>query len=75
MALKKYPPPKAWNQLGGSIVAVRILRLHRNLGHQCAICIALCHLLTETDCVRVLVMDGDGEDAPVDVPKIAERIE
>jgi polyisoprenyl-phosphate glycosyltransferase len=54
---------------------VRILRLHRNLGHQRAICVALCHLLTESDCVRVLVMDGDGEDAPDDIPRLLNELD
>ena len=69
------PAPETWDLLGGGIVAVRILRLHRNLGHQRAICVALCHIHTEADSARVLVMDGDGEDAPVDIPRLLSELD
>lgn len=64
------PAPAVWDLPRGGISAVRILRLHRNLGHQRAICVALCHLHAEADCSRVLVMDGDGEDSPKDIPRL-----
>src|SRR5436305_12084261 len=54
-------PVETWSFRGRSIQTVRILHLRRNLGHQRAICIALCHLRTEAACTRILVMDGDGE--------------
>jgi glycosyltransferase involved in cell wall biosynthesis len=54
---------------------VDVLRLRRNLGHQRAIAIGLAYV---EDCLpagTVVVMDGDGEDDPADVPRLLERIE
>ena len=48
----------------GRIAALRVLRLHRNLGHQRAICIGLLHIKEHHNCDAVLVMDADGEDSP-----------
>jgi len=67
-------PPVAWKQTGDNIRAIRILRLHRNLGHQRAICIALCHLRKESNARQVLVMDGDGEDDPADIPRLLSEL-
>lgn len=44
--------------------SIRILRLHRNLGHQRAIAMGLVHVQQTTACDAVLVMDADGEDTP-----------
>jgi hypothetical protein len=49
---------------------VRVLRLRRNLGHQRAIAVGLCHVEQHVPCEAVLVMDGDGEDRPEDVPRL-----
>lgn len=68
-------PPEVWNITGKNIQAIRILKLRRNLGHQRAICISLCHLCKGSDCIRVLVMDGDGEDAPADIPRLLSALE
>lgn len=67
--------PEVWSQIGKNIRAVRIARLHRNLGHQRAICVALCHLRKESNCRRVLVMDGDGEDGPPDIPRLLNELD
>jgi hypothetical protein len=48
--------------------AVRILRLTRNMGHQRAIAIGLAAIADKFECDAVVVMDGDGEDNPVDIP-------
>lgn len=64
-----------WNDFGPVIARVRILRLRRNLGHQRALCVALCHLQAQTGCERVLVMDGDGEDAPSDIPRLLTALD
>lgn len=61
-----------------AIRAVDVLVLRRNVGHQRALCIALCHVAEEADfqqAAAVLVMDGDGEDAPEDVPRLLARLE
>ncbi|MDQ7821320.1 MAG: glycosyltransferase [Candidatus Eremiobacteraeota bacterium] len=53
---------------------VDILRLNRNLGHQRALAIALSFVSERKDYTSVVVMDGDGEDDPAEVPKlIAEQ--
>src|SRR3954463_2561883 len=49
------------------LVRVEVLRLRRNLGHQRAIAIGLCHLAEDGTCDAVLVMDADGEDRPADI--------
>lgn len=69
------PRPEPWEGAYSAIKRVRILRLRRNVGHQRAICVALCHLLEHSDCQRVLVMDGDGEDSPSDIPDLIRRLE
>jgi len=68
-------PPSAGllDQAGGGIASVTIVRLKRNLGHQRAICIGLCHVqaaLPEID--AVVVMDGDGEDRPEYIHDLVE---
>ena len=70
------PRPAAFG--GGPFSALRgisVLSLRRNLGHQRAIAIGLAYLHAETDADTVVVMDGDGEDAPADVPRLLQRYE
>lgn len=50
-----------------------VLELRRNLGHQRAIAVALAWLEAHGDQPMVVVMDGDGEDDPTDVPRLVER--
>jgi hypothetical protein len=56
---------------------IDVLRLRRNLGHQRAIALGLTyiHQRVEPAYGAVVVMDGDGEDAPEDVPRLLERLE
>jgi len=49
---------------------VEVLRLRRNLGHQRAIAVGLCFLVEERAGQGIIVMDGDGEDRPGDVPRL-----
>jgi polyisoprenyl-phosphate glycosyltransferase len=65
----KEPPPQL-PQLG----SVRLLRLRRNLGHQRAIAIGLAQIATHMPCECVVIMDGDGEDSPHDVPRLVQRM-
>jgi len=58
-----------------ALVGVQVLALRRNLGHQRAIAIGLTHIAEKIPCRVVVVMDGDGEDAPADVPKLLARFE
>jgi hypothetical protein len=56
-----------------AIVRTEILELRRNLGHQRALAIGLAHIHEHIPCEAVLIMDGDGEDAPEDVPRLLEK--
>jgi glycosyltransferase involved in cell wall biosynthesis len=57
-----------------AMTRVQLLQLRRNLGHQRAIAIALAYAYDQYRPDTVLVMDGDGEDAPKDVPSLLERL-
>lgn len=69
------PPPRSWDLHLTGIQTLRVLRLKRNVGHQRAICIALCFLADACRCERVMVMDGDGEDAPGDIPRLLAALQ
>ncbi len=68
------PPPPKWGPTTEHLRNLRILTLHKNLGHQRAICIALSYLRSESNCRLVLVMDGDGEDSPADIPRLLTEL-
>lgn len=57
-----------WPHLDG----LHLLELCRNLGHQRALCIAMAWLHDHFDFQALVVMDGDGEDNPADVPRLVE---
>jgi polyisoprenyl-phosphate glycosyltransferase len=71
IAPERYPETRTLGE-------VRVLRLRRNLGHQRAIAIGLAHLAEnqtgEETCEAVVVMDGDGEDDPADVPRLIAEL-
>jgi polyisoprenyl-phosphate glycosyltransferase len=50
--------------------SVEVLHLRSNQGHQRAIALGLYHLHEFTDSEAVVVMDGDGEDQPQDLPEL-----
>ena len=54
---------------------IDVLRLRRNLGHQRAIAIGLAYIEERLPATAVVVMDGDGEDDPADVPRLLERLD
>ena len=54
---------------------VFVLAMRRNLGHQRAIAIGLAYVHDHVPCDYVVVMDGDGEDAPADVPRLLDECE
>ena len=65
------PIPQDWpGQTFSAIDSVEILHLRSNQGHQRAIALGLYHLHEFTDVEAVVVMDGDGEDRPEDVPDL-----
>jgi hypothetical protein len=57
-----------------SLARIDLLELRRNLGHQRALAVGLCHLEAEAGCDAVLVMDADGEDRPEDVPRLIAEL-
>jgi len=70
------PPPEALidrplRRLG----VLDVLRLRGNLGHQRAIAVGIGWVEAAGPCRAVVIMDGDGEDAPGDVPRLLERLE
>lgn len=52
------------------VASIEIVRLALNLGHQRAIAVGLSALADSPDFDAVLVMDGDGEDRPSDIPAL-----
>lgn len=61
------PAHGGWEECG---IPVQILALMRNMGHQRAITIGITHALRTLAPDFIVVMDGDGEDNPADVPKL-----
>lgn len=58
-----------------AIERVDILAMRRNLGHQRAIAVGLAYIEANLPCDAIVVMDGDGEDVPGDVPKLLARFQ
>ena len=57
-----------------SISEVNVLSLRRNLGHQRAIAVGLAYVERNVPSDIVVVMDGDGEDSPADVPRLIAAV-
>ena len=65
------PMPQDWpGQNFSALDSVEVLHLRSNQGHQRAIALGLYHLHEFTDAEAVVVMDGDGEDRPEDLPEL-----
>ena len=64
--------PDSWPNLEHSTLdCLKIVRLACNLGHQRAIAVGLVVAREEVEsCSAVVVMDSDGEDLPVDIPRL-----
>lgn len=56
-----------------SLEDIRILELRKNLGHQRALAVGLVHLHLKSVEGAVLLMDGDGEDEPSEIPRLLEE--
>jgi polyisoprenyl-phosphate glycosyltransferase len=69
------PPPDLVSSDMSALGRIEILRLRRNLGHQRAIAIGLAFLEARREHDAVVIMDGDGEDSPADVPKLLSRFD
>ncbi|MDD9946883.1 MAG: glycosyltransferase family 2 protein [Myxococcales bacterium] len=65
------PPPLP--EVPDGLARVETLRLRRNLGHQRAIAIAITYLYAHAEHDAIVVMDGDGEDDPADIPRLLAR--
>ncbi len=52
---------------------VDVLTLRRNLGHQRALAVGIAFVEDRGRCETLVVMDGDGEDDPRDVPRLVAR--
>ena len=57
-----------------AIKRVDCLPLRRNLGHQRAIAVGFAYAEDRLDHHALVIMDGDGEDAPADVPRLLDRL-
>jgi len=67
------PMPEDWpGQNFNAFDSVEILHLRSNQGHQRAIALGLYHLHEFTGIDAAVVMDGDGEDRPEDVPELLQ---
>jgi glycosyltransferase involved in cell wall biosynthesis len=66
-------PPARFGSPAGGIARVEVLTLRRNVGHQRALALGLAWLADHTSDAPVVVMDGDGEDDPRDIPRLFER--
>jgi polyisoprenyl-phosphate glycosyltransferase len=58
----------------GALRAISVLHLRRNLGHQRAIATGLVYVYQHLPCDAVVVMDGDGEDRPEDIPVLLDEL-
>ena len=66
--------PDHWpDQKFDALQSIEVLHLRSNQGHQRAIALGLYHLHEFTDAEAVVVMDGDGEDRPPDVPRLLQE--
>ena len=69
------PPPADFGSgLYTKLQAIEVLTLKKNLGHQRALAVGLCHIAEKVPCDAVLIMDGDGEDNPRDALRLVERL-
>src|SRR6266478_4336557 len=68
------PPQDLLRGTPRALREVEMLHLARNLGHQRAIAIGLTFVHQERSCDAVVVMDGDGEDRPEDVPRLVDEL-
>lgn len=69
------PPPGLGDTPYAGIAGIDVLALRRNLGHQRAIAIGLAYAYEQMNPRAVVVMDGDGEDAPEDVPLLFAKLQ
>ena len=54
---------------------INVVTLKKNVGHQRALAIGLCHIAEKMPCDMVVVMDSDGEDEPADAARLVEELQ
>ncbi len=68
-------PPEDWSGLRLQAIAqIDLLEMRYNLGHQRALAVGLSFVEANVPCTAVVVMDGDGEDDPRDVPRLLRQL-
>jgi len=70
----EHPDPALGTRAYHAFESIHVLALRRNLGHQRAIAIGLAAAHEQFRPTAVVVMDGDGQDAPSDVPRLVEAL-
>jgi polyisoprenyl-phosphate glycosyltransferase len=68
------PDPAMGRRAYRALESIHVLALRRNLGHQRAIAIGLAAAHEQFRPTAVVVMDGDGQDAPSDVPRLVAAL-
>jgi polyisoprenyl-phosphate glycosyltransferase len=68
-------PENFRDQPRASIQQIHLLSLRSNVGNQRAIAIGVAHVQQYLDCQALVIMDGDGEDDPNDVPRLLKALE
>jgi polyisoprenyl-phosphate glycosyltransferase len=56
-----------------NIRQIQSVELSTNLGHQRALCVGQVHLRQNNVAGPIVIMDGDGEDAPSDIARLLEQ--
>jgi hypothetical protein len=70
------PMPESFGQGGyKNLLEVEVLSLRRNVGNQRAIAIGIARVEQAAANEALLIMDGDGEDDPEDVPRLVAALQ
>lgn len=64
-----FEPAPNYTDMG---IVINQLDLHTNVGHQKAIAVGLSYIHHHVPCTGVVILDGDGEDVPSDIPRLIE---
>lgn len=67
--------PVEISDLQGRPFEIELVTLKRNLGHQRAIATGLAHVAVNGAPDQVVIMDGDGEDCPQDIPSLLDELQ
>lgn len=68
-------PVESFCGSGSGFERIDVLGLRKNIGQQRAIAVGLAYLEKNIPCDAVVVMDGDGEDSPADIPRLLARFD